>query len=92
MSEPTELKLTAAKMAAILGEGCDYHMASAFLKVLQLKGIAKDKGEKVKAISGKGKPSVIFCVPSTFNFNLVETKEKEVPNESVPSKATTQVS
>lgn len=56
--------VTIAEFQAMLGEGYDYLMVSAFVKFLVKSGVAKEVGKKAMPAGQRGKPSTVYEIPN----------------------------
>lgn len=61
-------KVTAIQLAQRLG--VDYVVAASLLKLMVSKGVAKEAGKIKTSLTGKGKPSTLYEIPSEFTLSL----------------------
>lgn len=61
-------KMTVKQLAEAIG--VEYLMASSLVKLMVSKGVAKAV-DKLPSEKGKGKPSVIYEIPDSFEISLV---------------------
>lgn len=61
-------KVTAIQLAERLG--VDYVVASSLLKLMVSRGAAKEVGKIKTSLTGKGKPSTVYEIPSEFTLSL----------------------
>lgn len=63
------MKMTVNQLADILG--VEYAIASSFIKLLELRGLATAVGkQKPFSASGRGKPSTIFEIPRSVEISI----------------------
>lgn len=68
------MKMTVNQLADILG--VEYAIASSFIKLLELRGLATAVGkQKPKNTTGRGKPSTIFDIPKSVEIKIHDLDE-----------------
>lgn len=68
------MKMTVNQLADILG--VEYVVASSFIKLLEVKGLATAVGkQKPKNTTGRGKPSTIYDIPQVVEIKIHELTE-----------------
>jgi hypothetical protein len=62
--------MTTKELAELLN--CEYAVAAALIKLGVATGQIKEAGERPSS-AGRGKPSSLFELPATLNFNLMQS-------------------
>lgn len=68
------MRMTVNQLADILG--VEYIVASSFIKLLELRGLATVVGkQKPSNLTGRGKPSTIYNIPKSVEINIHDLDE-----------------
>lgn len=70
--------MTTKELAELLN--CEYAVAAALIKLGVATGQVQEAGERPSS-AGRGKPSALYELPATLNFNLLESYSNR--NEAV---------
>lgn len=85
------MKMTVNQLADILG--VEYIVASSFVKLLEVKGLANVVGKvKPKNLTGRGKPSTVYEIPKQVTISIHDIDEMPVALDSLEIKESVEYS